>query len=94
MTSGSQSQSARPDFKNLGRAIAYLGRYRGVAIAAYAALLLSIGAQLLVPQLVQNILDAVTRGMMAQQLAQAPAAAQAAALHQAGMSAAELQSIL
>jgi ATP-binding cassette subfamily B protein len=94
VTSGSQSQSARPDFKNLGRAIAYLGRYRGVAIAAYAALLLSIGAQLLVPQLVQNILDAVTRGMMAQQLAQAPAAAQAAALHQAGMSAAELQSIL
>ena len=94
MTLGSQSQSARPDFKNLGRAIAYLGRYRGVAIAAYAALLLSIGAQLLVPQLVQNILDAVTRGMMAQQLAQAPAAAQAAALHQAGISAAELQSIL
>lgn len=94
MTLGSQSQRARPDFKNLGRAIAYLGRYRGVAIAAYAALLLSIGAQLLVPQLVQNILDAVTRGMMAQQLAQAPAAAQAAALHQAGMSAAELQSIL
>lgn len=94
MTSGSQSQSARPDFKNLGRAVAYLGRYRGVAIAAYGALLLSIGAQLLVPQLVQNILDAVTRGMMAQQLAQAPAAVQAATLHQAGMSAAELQNIL
>lgn len=95
MTAGPQtSRQARPGFKNLGRAIAYLGRYRGVAIAAYAALLLSIGAQLLVPQLVQNILDAVVRGMLAHQLAQAPAAMQAAALSQAGMSAAELQAIL
>ena len=95
MTAGPQtSRQARPGFKNLGRAIAYLGRYRGVAIAAYAALLLSIGAQLLVPQLVQNILDAVVRGMLAHQLAQAPAAIQAAALSQAGMSAAELQAIL
>uniref|UniRef100_A0A7C1JSR6 ABC transporter ATP-binding protein n=1 Tax=Caldilinea aerophila TaxID=133453 RepID=A0A7C1JSR6_9CHLR len=95
MTAGPQtSRQARPGFKHLGRAIAYLGRYRGVAIAAYAALLLSIGAQLLVPQLVQNILDAVVRGMLAHQLAQAPAAMQAAALSQAGMSAAELQAIL
>jgi len=95
VTAGPQtSRQARPGFKNLGRAIAYLGRYRGVAIAAYAALLLSIGAQLLVPQLVQNILDAVVRGMLAHQLAQAPAAMQAAALSQAGMSAAELQAIL
>jgi ATP-binding cassette subfamily B multidrug efflux pump len=95
VTAGPQtSRQARPGFKNLGRAIAYLGRYRGVAIAAYAALLLSIGAQLLVPQLVQNILDAVVRGMLAHQLAQAPAAIQAAALSQAGMSAAELQAIL
>ncbi|MCS6826054.1 MAG: ABC transporter ATP-binding protein/permease [Caldilinea sp.] len=95
MTAGPQtSQQARPDFKNLGRAIAYLGRYRGVAVAAYIALLLSIGAQLLVPQLVQNILDAVTRGMMAQQLARAPADWQVAALRQAGMSAAELRDIL
>jgi len=95
VTAGPQtSRQARPGFKHLGRAIAYLGRYRGVAIAAYAALLLSIGAQLLVPQLVQNILDAVVRGMLAHQLAQAPAAMQAAALSQAGMSAAELQAIL
>lgn len=95
MTAGPQTfRQGRPGFKQLGRAIAYLGRYRGVAIAAYVALLLSIGAQLLVPQLVQNILDAVVRGMLAHQLAQAPADMQAAALGQAGMSPAELQAIL
>ena len=68
---------ARPSFQNLGRAIRFLGHYRNIALAAYGALLLSTSAQLLVPQLVQNILDAVTRGMIAQQLSQAPAEMQA-----------------
>ncbi|MCB0062296.1 MAG: ABC transporter ATP-binding protein [Caldilineaceae bacterium] len=48
--------------KQLGRAIRYLGRYRRTATIAYVSLFLSIGAQLLVPQMVQNILDAVTQG--------------------------------
>jgi len=50
----------------LGRAIGYLGRYRNTVLIAYVALFLSIGAQLVVPQLVQNILDAVARGVGAQ----------------------------
>ncbi|MFO7632721.1 MAG: ABC transporter ATP-binding protein, partial [Caldilinea sp.] len=87
-------QKPRPGFKQLGRAIGFLGHYRNIALAAYAALFLSTGAQLLVPQLVQNILDAVTQGMMAQQLAQAPADVQAAMLSQAGISAAEMERIL
>jgi len=78
----------------LGRAIRFLGHYRNIALAAYGALLLSTGAQLLVPQLVQNILDAVTRGMMAQQLSQAPAEMQANMLAKAGMSVAEFDQIL
>ncbi|MBE2236468.1 MAG: ABC transporter ATP-binding protein [Caldilineaceae bacterium] len=85
---------ARPSFQNLGRAIRFLGHYRNIALAAYGALLLSTGAQLLVPQLVQNILDAVTRGMMAQQLSQAPAEMQANMLAQTGMSVAEFDQIL
>ncbi|MFZ1768082.1 MAG: ABC transporter ATP-binding protein [Caldilinea sp.] len=85
---------ARPSFQNLGRAIRFLGHYRNIALAAYGALLLSTGAQLLVPQLVQNILDAVTRGMMAQQLSQAPAEMQANMLAKAGMSVAEFDQIL
>ncbi|MCB0054037.1 MAG: ABC transporter ATP-binding protein, partial [Caldilinea sp.] len=75
----------KPSFKNLGRAIRFLGHYRNITIAAYVALFLSTGAQLLVPQLVQNILDAVTRGMMAQQLATQPAQVQSTVVSQAGM---------
>ena len=84
----------RPNFQNLGRAIRFLGHYRTVTLAAYVALFLSTGAQLLVPQLVQRILDAVTQGMVAQQLAQAPAEAQATLLAQAGFTAAELEQML
>lgn len=95
MTSKLQdSPKQRPGFQNLGRAIRFLGHYRNITLAAYAALILSTGAQLLVPQLVQNILDAVTRGMMAQQLSQAPAERQATVLAQTGMSAAQLEQIV
>lgn len=87
-------QRERPNFQNLGRAIRFLGHYRKITLAAYIALFLSTGAQLLVPQLLQNILDAVTRGMMAQQLSRAPADVQAKMLVQAGLTAAELDQIL
>jgi ATP-binding cassette, subfamily B, multidrug efflux pump len=59
-------------FKQLGRAIRYLGRYRTLTVQAYGALLLSIVAQLLVPLMIQNILNAVTQGLAAQQTAAAP----------------------
>ena len=85
---------ARPSFNNLGRAIRFLGHYRNITLAAYGALILSTGAQLLVPQLVQNILDAVTRGMMAQQLATQPAQVQSTVVSQAGMTMEEFNSIL
>src|SRR5262245_25894988 len=39
----------------------YLFRYRGAAALAYLSLLLSVTAQLMVPQLVQWIVDTVTR---------------------------------
>ncbi len=62
-------------FKHLGRAIRYLGRYRRTALLGYLALFLSTGAQLVVPQLVQNILDAVGRGMAARATGGTPDAA-------------------
>ena len=68
----------------LGRAIRYLGHYRKMTLAAYAALLISVGAQLMVPQLVQRILDAITRGVTAAQLAQVPTAFQPKALQALG----------
>jgi ATP-binding cassette subfamily B protein len=52
-------------FKQLGRAIRYLGHYKRTATIAYASLFLSTAAQLVVPQTVQNILDAVTNAVTA-----------------------------
>lgn len=65
-------------FSDLGRAIGYLGRYRRVAFYAYGALLLSIGAQLMVPLMIQNILNAVTTGLAQQQSGVVELARQAA----------------
>jgi ATP-binding cassette subfamily B protein len=70
----------RPSLAPLGRAIRYLGHYRGIAFAAYGTLLVSIVAQLAVPQLLQRVLDAITNGATAQQLAAVPAPARGAAL--------------
>lgn len=89
-----EAKRERPSFKNLGRAIQYLRNYRGITVAAYVALFLSTGAQLLVPQFVQEILDAVTRGMLAQQLASMPPQTQNAALRQIGMTVEEFSRIL
>lgn len=69
----------------LGRAIRYLGQQRRSALLAYGALTIATLAQLAVPQLVQNMIDAVTRGGIANAvLTQVPAAMQEAAAQRAG----------
>jgi ATP-binding cassette, subfamily B, multidrug efflux pump len=57
---------------DLVRAIKYIGHYRKLAFVAYGALLIATAAQLMVPQLIQTIIDSVTNGMIAQQLAKIP----------------------
>jgi ATP-binding cassette, subfamily B, multidrug efflux pump len=79
--------------KDLGRAMRYLSHYRRTTVLAYLALFISIGAQLVVPQLVQNIIDAVTQGVLAQQLATLPAEAQSAAATRMGFSAEQLHTL-
>jgi ATP-binding cassette subfamily B protein len=69
----------RINFKDLGRAVRYLGHYRNLALMAYGALLLSIGGQLMVPILIQRIITAVTQGLAAQQGASDPALVRQAA---------------
>jgi ATP-binding cassette subfamily B multidrug efflux pump len=69
-----------PRMAALGRAIRYLGNYRNIALVAYACLFVSVAAQLTVPQLIQRIIDAVTNGVIAQQIGQVPTAFQALAL--------------
>ena len=75
------------DWSVLGRALRYLTRYRTLAAVAYGCLLVSTAAQLMVPQLVQRILDAMSTGFIAQQLAQVPAAFLPMALERVGWTA-------
>ena len=72
--------------KDLGLSIRYLGRYRLITTLAYASLFISIGAQLVVPQLVQNVLDAVTNSVFARQVLALPEAERTAALEQLPLS--------
>jgi len=76
--------------KDLGLAIRYLGRYKTTTTLAYAALFISIGAQLVVPQLVQNVLDAVTNSVFARQILDLPETARAEALEALPLSVEEL----
>lgn len=75
-----ERQTPPVSFRGLGRSIRYILRYKKIAILAYLFLFVSTGAQLMVPQLIQNIIDAITNGLIAKQLAQIPAAFQAQAL--------------
>ena len=52
---------------------------------AIIALLLSLGAQLMVPQMIQNILDAIVNGVALQQMAALPMDQQQALLNQLGL---------
>jgi ATP-binding cassette subfamily B multidrug efflux pump len=78
----------------LGRAIRYLGHYWKTAAVAYVALFVSVAALLVVPQLVQRIIDAVSNGAIAQQIAKAPVAYQAMALKALDWTAAQLAKYL
>ncbi|MFZ2359585.1 MAG: ABC transporter ATP-binding protein [Anaerolineae bacterium] len=50
----------------LGRAIRYLANYRGQAILPYAFLVIAVLSQLAVPKLLGNLIDAITGGVIAQ----------------------------
>jgi len=70
-----QAQATRPargrrgggsSRNSLGRAIRYLARYRGRALLPYIFLIIAVLAQLAVPKLLGNIIDAITGGVIAQ----------------------------
>lgn len=52
----------------LGRAVRYLFKYRWQAALPYIFLLIATLSQLVVPRMVRNIIDAVTQGVVAQQV--------------------------
>ena len=68
-----QAQAQRPDraggAKNkgaLGRAIGYLSKYKAQAALPYVFLVIAVLSQLMVPKLVGNIIDAISGGVIAQ----------------------------
>jgi ATP-binding cassette subfamily B protein len=82
---GRRERGASEPRGGLGRALRYLGRQKRTAIPAYGALVVATIAQLAVPQLVQNMIDAVTHGATANSiLSQADAQLQAQAAQRAG----------
>ena len=70
----------------LRRAISYLGRQRRTAALAYGALIVATLAQLAVPRLVQNMINAVTEGVSANQILALPEFVQGATAQLMGTS--------
>ncbi|MBN1681372.1 MAG: ABC transporter ATP-binding protein [Anaerolineae bacterium] len=90
--SRSQGRGAgREGFKSLGRALRFLGHYRRVAMVAYGALFVSSGAQLAVPRLVRNIIDAITNGTTADMILGLPDNVQSTVAAQRGTSIEQLR---
>ncbi|MBZ0284197.1 MAG: ABC transporter ATP-binding protein/permease [Anaerolineae bacterium] len=65
---GRRAGGAQASGGGLGRAIRYLGKQRRPTLIAYGALFIATIAQLAVPQLVQNMIDAATNGVTANAL--------------------------
>src|SRR5581483_8323757 len=80
----------KTDYKTLWRAIRYIGNYRWLVFLAYASLFVATAAQLVVPQLVQNIIDTITSAYAAGQVLALPPAQQAGAAQSLGKTVAEL----
>ncbi len=57
---------------SLGRAIRYLGNQKRPVIIAYSALVFATLAQLAVPELVQNMINAIQEGVVANQILSTP----------------------
>ena len=75
----------------LVRAIRYLGQQRRAAFFAYGSLLIATLAQLAVPQLVQNMISAITEGYVANQVLRLPDIARNVAIAAQGTTLERLQ---
>ena len=61
----------RPSFKGIGRAVRYLTRYGRQALLPYVFLIIATLAQLAVPRMIRNVIDAVTNGYIGNQVLEA-----------------------
>lgn len=67
-TSSVRKRQGGVDRKTLSRAIQYLARYRWQAIVPYIFLIIATLAQLMVPRMLGNIIDAIIQGTLANRL--------------------------
>jgi ATP-binding cassette subfamily B protein len=88
---GGRRRAGPPINKALIRAIRYLGKQRNIALITYAALVVATLAQLVVPQLLQNMIDAITNGTIAKQILSLPTIAQPIAARAVGKTVEQLQ---
>lgn len=70
---------------SLGRALRYLGKYPRLTIGATVALIIATAAQLVVPQLLQQIIDTIISAATNQGILNLPPNAQAIAAQQLGL---------
>lgn len=63
-----RARGQRSSFKGIGRAIRYLTRYGRQAALPYLFLIIATLAQLAVPRMIRNVIDAVTSGYVANQV--------------------------
>lgn len=73
---GGSGRMGREALRHLGRALGYIGHYRGAAIVAYSTLLIASAAQLAVPWLVRHVVDAITEGTLSRTILDLPPAVQ------------------
>lgn len=85
MTSGKRGRGRKKGDGSLGRAIKYIGRYQKTAVIALIALLVATGAQLAVPQLIQNIIDIIVDNGVSKTILSLPPEMQTMAAEQLGL---------
>ena len=88
---GGKPERSKPNWGALRRAMGYNSHYGKIMLIAYGTLIIATLAQLAVPTLVRRLIDAVTSGVIAQNVLQVPAQFQPLALQKLGLTAEQAQ---
>src|SRR5512139_1577537 len=86
-----RGERPKPNWAALRRAMGYNRHYSKIMLIAYSTLMIATLAQLAVPTLVRRLIDAVTSGVIAQNVLQAPAQFQSLALERLGLTQEQVQ---
>lgn len=82
---GRPKKAGRPSLRSLGRALGYLSKYPRLTLGATVALIIATAAQLVVPQLLQQIIDTIVTAATNQGILNLPANIQAIAAQRLGV---------